>query len=482
MRFASRSRWIALCAVLGAALLAASVARAGAVQQKSLFLGALGPVGIAVDGAGRLHVSWESRDHHLHYTRIERGKKLDQVVDATSACGAWSSIALDSAGQPHIAYHAARTSSGPGQLAYAHFDGAQWHVESLADGGYGTAIAIDAQDRPHIVHSSRATQLFEHRFLDDTGWHGEMPAGFRVSAVRSLSLALDSAGHAHVGMLSDVDHPVYATNATGDWVATELFDGSSAAASLALDSLEHPHVGLALADTGTVVHSHFDGSQWLSEDLYDPNDSPAGTQILPFSAALALDAHDRPQMLFKIRVIQGLRSADFVFDAYHDGNEWIGIPLSKRGAADWARLAIDGNGVAHAVYGTAKGTASQVARYARVGLPDVTGDWTSLVSSAAGGSSRVAAVLELRNVGLLKSKSAAIALYLSGDALLDATDQLVAFRSGTGGVAPGATRSVKISFIHTGSVSGLYLIAVIDPAGRTDDLDRLNDVVAGQLQ
>jgi hypothetical protein len=299
-----------------------------------------------------------------------------------------------------------------------------------------------------------------------------------VSAARSLSLALDSAGHAHVGMLSDVDHPVYATNSTGDWVATELFDGSSAAASLVLDSLEHPHVGLALADTGTVVHSHFDGSQWLSEDLYDPNDSPAGTQLFPFSAALALDAHDRPQ----IRIIQGSRSADIAFDAYHDGNAWVGIPLSARGATDWARLAIGGNGVAHAVYATAKGTASQVSRYARVTLPDVTGDWTSLVTSAAGGSSYIAAVLELRNVGLLKSRSAAIALYRSDDAVLDATDQLVAFRSGTGGVAPGATRSVKISFIHAGSVSGLYLIAVIDPAGRTDDLDRLNDVVSGQLQ
>jgi hypothetical protein len=75
-------------------------------------------------------------------------------------------------------------------------------------------------------------------------------------------------------MQSFLDYlPVYATNASGDWVATTLGDNNTIIGSLALDSLGHPHVALALANSGTIRHSHFDGSQWLTEDLFGPSDS-----------------------------------------------------------------------------------------------------------------------------------------------------------------------------------------------------------------
>src|SRR5262245_15853563 len=68
---------------------------------------------LAVYAQGRTHVSWQSLDHHLHYALIDGGKKSDQVVDAVGPdSGGFSSITVDSAGLPHIAYHAVREGVG----------------------------------------------------------------------------------------------------------------------------------------------------------------------------------------------------------------------------------------------------------------------------------------------------------------------------------------------------------------------------------
>jgi hypothetical protein len=195
---------VALLSALVGALLTAPLARAG-VQQRSLYRAASGPVGIAVGPDGVVHVSWQSGDRHqLHYTRIERGKKVDQVVDsAVGWCGFQSSIALDSAGLPHIAYYADR---GTDQvLAYAHFDGLAWHTEDLGPGGGGPAIVIDANDEPHMVHAiERMLSVYnwvspmEYVHRDDSGWHYEQPAGIAADPRVPLALALDADGHVHV--------------------------------------------------------------------------------------------------------------------------------------------------------------------------------------------------------------------------------------------------------------------------------------------
>ena len=478
-----RNRFAIGFSVLGAALLAAQLAQAG-VPQKTLFRGAAGPVGIAVDAQGRLHVSWESSDHHLHYTRIEPGSKQDEVVDATSDCGSWSSIALDSAGRPHIAYNAFRMVSGAGhyELVYAHFDGTAWHIEDLAEGGAPTAIAIDANDRPHIAHmTTEYPPLLKYLHLEDTGWQTETPPGPWGFMHRPISLALDSGGHAHIGMVSEVvSHPLYVTNASGDWVKVELADVDAWGISLALDSLGHPHVALPLV-SGVVRYRHFDGSDWLSEDLYDPNDLPPGTSAQPQDAELTLDGHDRPAILFKVQVHAYGDAADFVIYTYHDGAEWLGIALARRAASDWVRLATDPGGGSEGVYALRGRGDTQIARRFQVKLPDPTGDWSTLSVSDEAGRSRVDAVLEVRNEGAAKSRSAQISFYLSSDAVLDPGDTPLALRKASGALAPGGTREVMISFKRLGSLAGLYLIAVLDPLGRLDELDRPSNRIAGFL-
>lgn len=63
---------------------------------------------------------------------------VSQIVDESSRCGKYCSLAFDTAGHPAIAYHDLETNSGSREkkdLKLAVFDGASWAVETVAEAG-----------------------------------------------------------------------------------------------------------------------------------------------------------------------------------------------------------------------------------------------------------------------------------------------------------------------------------------------------------
>ena len=488
-----------LSALLLFFLLAAS-ARAATVQQKSigrtLNTGWIG-VGLAVDGEGRIHMSWgggDQADEMLHYTLIDGHRKTDAVVDAQPACGDWSALAVDSAGLPQIAYHCVR--SGQDLLAYASFDGTAWHTEVLGPGNLPIAIAVDADGEPHIAHEVTSftplpSSYFELLHRDNTGWHAEQPGSFNVGS-QALSIALDPAGHTHLGMNDSVsDGPIDATDASGDWVVTSLGDSSPLASpgatmgSLALDSQGRPHAALLGSNPTTVRYSHFDGANWVSEDLYDANAFPPGTKDQPLTASIALDAQDRPSIFFldQFSNLQNDLLGELLVYAYRSGDHWSGVSLaSNRGHGHWTRLASAPDGAGIAMEGLFAGSDTETLREIRIAVPDLTPSWTSLaVSEGKKGMVRIDGILQVTNLGAGKSGKPVVDFYLSSDDVLDSGDTLVAAKRPVGGLASGASKSAKVSLQVAPPVDGMHLIAVIDPDEQLEDRDRSNDVTAGLL-
>ncbi len=69
-------------------------------------------------------------------------------MDAAGYVGEYTSLALDTTGQPHISY------SGGG-LRYAYSDGTAWFTETVDAAGYVgeyTSLALDSSGRPHISY------------------------------------------------------------------------------------------------------------------------------------------------------------------------------------------------------------------------------------------------------------------------------------------------------------------------------------------
>ena len=464
-----------------------SPAGAAIVEVKPIGTTAAGPGAVAVDAQNRIHVTWQSAvDHQLHHTVVAGKRKTDELVDAQPESGAGSSLAIDSAGHPHVAYLVLRNQQQ--RLAYAEFDGTAWHTEELGSGGAPLALALDADDQPHIVQQADS---FEYVHRDESGWEHEVLSDMDALNGDALSLAIDADGHAHLTANSSGPlGPLYATNASGDWVRTTLApDGGSeqtvALGALALDSQGQPHVALSAANPTTVRHRHFDGAAWQSEDLYDANSLPPGTTDSPQAASIAIGTSDRPAIVFLDQFSQSSkRTASFLAYAYKRGAHWLELDVAaKADFEQWTRMAAAPDGSAAVLYATKRTleNTTQSLRVARVGIPDLAGSWTSLTVTPKGQISRVTGVLEVANLGPAKSGSPAITLYLSSDAALDGSDSVIGFRKPIGTVGVGHTRSVKIVLNPLVPVSGKYLIAVIDADDQLHDQDPANNVVPGLL-
>ncbi len=59
-----------------------------------------------------------------------------------------NSIAVDSAGQPHIAYY----DTSNHHLKYAQMIGSSWATQDVDDVGYWVSLALDTEDNPHITY------------------------------------------------------------------------------------------------------------------------------------------------------------------------------------------------------------------------------------------------------------------------------------------------------------------------------------------
>ncbi|HTO53048.1 MAG TPA: CARDB domain-containing protein [Myxococcota bacterium] len=464
---------------LGVGFLMGAAAASAGTHQTGIASASNAPAGMAIDAADRLHFSWQSPNDQLHYTRIDGHKKISQLVDDTKDAGRWSAVAADSAGNPYIVYYAFPQDPPRVALRVAHFDGVSWQHEELGDGGFSPAMAFDPNDQPAFVTTESSSQAFEYYQRVNGEWEGDFPEAFAAQELSPLSLVLDSAGHAHVGLTSTVpSRPVYATNATGDWVQTELAD-EGGTASVALDSLGHPRAALAL--TQVVRYTWFDGESWQSEDVFDPNDVPEARLVQPGAASLALDAHDRPRILIMAQgEDQHFNGMDLLIYAYQDGVSWRLLRLAN-GADFWTRLVVDSNGVSHGLYGKIHGSDADLVKTISIALPDVTGEWTGLTVTPQKGGAQVTGTLSVRNDGPGSSKKAQLALYLSDDALLDPNDTPVATRASVPGLGAGKTKLVKVSFTSPAPLTATHLIAVVDPNGLLDDTDRPNNTIVGDL-
>ncbi len=163
-------------------------------------------ISLALDASDRPHISYldysysATGGYDLRYYSGAAGAKV--TVDPSGIDGLDSSIAVDSNGHPHISYIASYDGWSTFDLKYAHFNGSSWNITTVeTDVQRGTAIALDASGKPHIVYKKWgdfAVGLNYARF-NGTTWVKEQ---IEDHAGYSPSLALDSGGNAHVSFYS----------------------------------------------------------------------------------------------------------------------------------------------------------------------------------------------------------------------------------------------------------------------------------------
>lgn len=282
---------------------------------------------LVVDQAGRPHIAYfDENNTNLKYAYWDGLSWQRQTVDGSGYVGEYVSLALDSAGYPNISY---LDSTGNDQLKYARWNGSSWSREVVDTGGeWGmvgqyTSIALDAADRPHISYYAM------------TGWGPGLPHDnddLRYAYWNGSSWLIQTAD-------------------AGEVLRGETTETVGLYTSIALDTLGNPHISYYDASNGDLKYASWDGSSWQIE-IADAGEvisvSPGGritTETVGYYTSLALDAFGNPHISYRDSSNQDLKYAHW------DGSSWqIERIDSERNVGLYSSIFLDTNDRPHISY------------------------------------------------------------------------------------------------------------------------------------
>ena len=155
-RCAGRRRALPIRVILAALLLAAlGNGAVSALDWQVETVDASGTVwytsSLALDGAGHPRIAYLGGTEDLKYAARDGSGWRTEVVDAPGSVGLYASLALDSAGNPRISYY----DDTNGDLKYAAHNGSAWAVEMVdpaGDVGWDSSLVLDGAGGPRISY------------------------------------------------------------------------------------------------------------------------------------------------------------------------------------------------------------------------------------------------------------------------------------------------------------------------------------------
>jgi hypothetical protein len=186
-------------------------------------------ISIALDGARYPHISYIGDNRDLRYVYADAGGWHTQTVYSEGEPAIFTSLALDGSGRPHIVFHHREfwiEGWYTADLRYAYMDAAGWRLQTVATAGWTSryvSLAVDGAGHPHIGYNfvlrdesaNRVRRWLRYAERDEAGWR--LQTVFRDSVDSSmyheeaLSLVLDDGDRVHLAYISTTFNPTLLT-------------------------------------------------------------------------------------------------------------------------------------------------------------------------------------------------------------------------------------------------------------------------------
>lgn len=226
---------------------------------------------LALDSAGNPHISYNGAGGFggLRYAKWAGGVWSIQTVDPVAAGFYSTSLALNSQGQPRIAYTRLRQNGDP-YLVYAEWTGTDWVIQT-PNGTSGwfvasASLALDGAGNPHIAYAGSGAIFYAKRI------GGVWSSSLAAYPGTDPSLVLDSGGNPHISF-SHVTVLKY-TKWTGSGWTAQTVDGGGGGSiffshrtSLALDGIGNPHIAYYNATNKDLKYAQWTGGAWVAQTV-----------------------------------------------------------------------------------------------------------------------------------------------------------------------------------------------------------------------
>ena len=235
---------------------------------------------LALDTAGHPHISYQdAHNNDLKYARWDGSVWHIETVDdrAEFLIGEdGTSLALDASGHPHISYHTMDYSHVNGELNYAYWDGVNWHIEtvdSVGDVGKYSSLALGPGGRRHISYLDIGNLSLKYAYWNGSAWTIQTVDHAGNTGYHYTSLALDQGGYPSISysFWEDFYYELrYAKRSGSSWLI-ETVESSTAElpsySSLALDLDGYPHISYYDSSEDNLRYAHWDGLVWQIETV-----------------------------------------------------------------------------------------------------------------------------------------------------------------------------------------------------------------------
>ena len=259
-----------------------------------------GTASLALDSAGNPHICYDTGlpANELMYARFINGNWEVEIVDyAGDVISCTTSLALDSSGNPHISYSI--TSVNFCKLKHAFWNGSSWEIEvadsiSADDNFTYTSLTLDSSDNPHIFYCDDSNHDLNYAFWNGSSWEIEV-VDSEGDVGGYISLALDSSDNPHISYFDWSNTALKHAFWNGSSWEIEVVDSEItgvSTTSLALDSSGNPHISYCDYSNYDLKYAFWNGSYWEVE-IVDCAGDVSGT------TSLALDSSGNPHISFR---------------------------------------------------------------------------------------------------------------------------------------------------------------------------------------